>query len=95
MIVLTACGPTQETGRFVQDGFLSTSTSARGSEDDMPLNDSNSSLNKNEPGKNVWKMLPSLSNDILAQDSQPMNYSLTTPTLYMTLYHLNLEVFRQ
>ena len=40
-------------------------------------------------------MHPSLSNDILAQDSQPMNYSLTTPTLYMTLYHLNLEVFRQ
>ena len=38
---------------LIQDGFLSTSTSARGSEDDMPLNDSNSSLNKNESGKNV------------------------------------------
>ena len=53
MIVLTACGPTQETGRSVQDGLTSASTGARGSEDDMPLNDSNSSLNKNEPGKNV------------------------------------------
>ena len=80
MIVLTACGPTQETGRSVQDGLTSASTGARGSEDDMPLNDSNSSLNKNELGKNVWKMYPSLSDDILAQDSQPMHYSLTTAT---------------
>ena len=37
-------------------------------------------------------MHPPSSNDILAQDSQPMNYSLTTPALFMTLYHLNLEV---
>ncbi|CAH3166120.1 unnamed protein product [Pocillopora meandrina] len=49
MIVLTACGPTHMTGRSVQDGLPSTSTSARGSEDDMPLNGSNSSLSESEP----------------------------------------------
>ena len=49
--VLTACGPTHKTGRSVQDGLPSTSTSARGSEDDMPLNGSNSLLSKSEPGK--------------------------------------------
>ena len=51
MIVLTACGQTHMTGRSVQDGLPSTSTSARGSEVDMPLNGSNSSFSKSEPGK--------------------------------------------
>ena len=92
MIVLIACGPTHKTGRSVQDGLPSTSTGTRGSEDDMPRNDSNSLLNESEPGKNIWKMHPPSSNDILAQDSQPMNYSLTIPALFMTLYRLNLEV---
>ncbi|XP_066021680.1 uncharacterized protein [Pocillopora verrucosa] len=45
----TACGPTHVTGRSVQDGLPSTSTSARGSEDDMPLNGSNFSFSKSEP----------------------------------------------
>ena len=49
--VLTACGPTHKTGRSVQDGLPSTSTSARGSEDDMPPNGNNSLLSKSEPGK--------------------------------------------
>ena len=55
MIVLTARGPTHNTGRPVQDGLPSTSTSETGSEDDMPLNGSNSSFSKSEPGKNVKK----------------------------------------
>ena len=80
MIVLTACGPTHMTGRSVQDGLPSTSTSARGSGDDMPLNGSNSSLNKSEPGKMFEKIHP-LSNDVLAQGCQPVNYRLTTPAL--------------
>ena len=46
MIVLTASGPTHMNGRSVQDGLPSTSTSARGSVPDMPLNGSNSSLSK-------------------------------------------------
>ena len=49
MIVLTARGPTHMTGRSVQDGLPS--TSARGSEGDMPLNGSNSLLSKSVPGK--------------------------------------------
>ena len=76
MIVLTGRGPTHNTGRPVQDGLPSTSTSETGSEDDMPLNGSNSSFSKSEPGKNVKKIHSPLSNDILAQGSQPMSYSL-------------------
>ena len=91
MTVLTACGPTHKTGRSAQDGFPSTSTGARGSEDDRPLNGSNSSLSKSQPGKNVRKIHPPLSNELLVQGCQPMNYSLTTPALYVTLYHKTLD----
>ncbi|XP_066021678.1 uncharacterized protein [Pocillopora verrucosa] len=44
-----ARGPTHNTGRPVQDGLPSTSTSETGSEDDMPQNGSNSSFSKSEP----------------------------------------------
>ena len=85
MTVLTACGPTHKTGRSAQDGFPSTSTGARGSEDDRPLNGSNSSLSKSQPGKNVRKIHPPLSNELLVQGCQPMNYSLTTPKIHPPL----------
>ena len=64
MIVLTARGPTHNTGGPAQDGLPSTSTSETGSEDDRPLNGSNSSLSKSAPGKNVQKIHSPLSNGI-------------------------------
>ena len=41
--------------------------------------------------KNFKKIHSPLSSDILAQGSQPVNYSLTTPALYSPLYHITLD----